>query len=180
MSDDMIYVGLELTVRHVHSDSGLFVGFLREFPFITGQAESLEKLDKQLVGDLDIYFRTFPEQGTKMLSKYGKVIGKNVNIDNEIPQPLPIERPELGEGWLETKVAMTITPTATKKHLRFVEIIPSDKDVLFFQHADRRLYCLRKYERGLDINQVQVMCQLLRLPFTEFIHLYEQAQNGNI
>lgn len=49
MSDDLIYVGLELTVRHIHSNSGLFVGFLREFPFITGQAELLEKLDKQFM-----------------------------------------------------------------------------------------------------------------------------------
>lgn len=114
MSGDVIYVGLELTVRHVHSDSGLFVGFLREFPFITGQAESLEELDKQLVDDLGIYFRTFPES-TKILSKYGKVVGKNVNIYKETPEPLPIERPELGEGWLDTKVAMTTTPTATRK-----------------------------------------------------------------
>lgn len=65
-------------------------------------------------------------------------------------------------------------------HLQFVEIIPPDPDLLFFQHPIRGLYCLRKFERGLDINQVQVMCQLIQLPFMQFIGLYEQAQNDII
>ena len=65
-------------------------------------------------------------------------------------------------------------------NLQFVEIITSDKEELFFQHPERGLYRLRKFERGLDINQVQVMCELIRLSFSQFIGLYEQAQNGII
>ena len=109
MSDDIIHVGLELTVRYVESESGLVVGFLREFPFLTGQAESLEELDKQLIHDLGIYFETFP-QGREMLLMYGKILGKDVNIYNHRPPPIPIERPELGKGWLDTKVPMTVAP----------------------------------------------------------------------
>lgn len=109
MSDDVIWVGLELTVRHVVSESGLVVGFLREFPFITGQAESLEELDKQLFHDLGIYFETFP-QGKEIQMKYCKIVGKDVNIYGQRPPQLQIDRPELGEGWLDRKVPMTVAP----------------------------------------------------------------------
>jgi len=101
----IIPVGLELTIRYHNSTTGLEVGFIREFPFITGQGKTFEELKDGLLYDLGLYFKTFPE-GQQKIAKYGKVVGGETNVYNEIPPPLGIERQELGEGWLEKPVPM--------------------------------------------------------------------------
>ena len=106
--DQIIPVGVEVTIRFKPGATGLVVGFIREFPFITGQGKTFEELKVDLMNDLGLYFESFPE-GTQKLAKYGKVVGQEKNIYNEMPPPLEIERPELGEGWQEEKpVQMTI------------------------------------------------------------------------
>jgi predicted RNase H-like HicB family nuclease len=103
MSEDQIIpVSLEFTLRYTTGRTGLFVGFIREFPFITGQAKTLEDLSAQLYTDLTLYFKTFPE-GQQKLLKHGKVINSELNIYSEKPPPLEIKRPELGEGWIEKR-----------------------------------------------------------------------------
>jgi hypothetical protein len=108
-SDDEIIVpvGLELTIRYKNGATGLVVGFIREFPFITGQGKTFEELSNELIYDLGLYFDSFPE-GKQKIAKYGKVVGQETNVLNEIPPTLEIERQELGEGWLEQPVPMTV------------------------------------------------------------------------
>ena len=105
----IIPVGIEVTVRYTKGATGVEVGFIREFPFITGQGKTFEELSECLIHDLGLYFSTFPE-GQQKFAKYGKVVGRQTNVYNEIPPPLEIERKELGEGWLETPVPMIMPP----------------------------------------------------------------------
>jgi hypothetical protein len=100
--DQVIPVSLEFTLRYTTGRTGLLVGFIREFPFITGQGKTFEDLSSQLHTDLAIYFKTFPE-GQQQLLTHGKVINSDLNIYGENPSPLEIERPELGEGWMEKR-----------------------------------------------------------------------------
>jgi predicted RNase H-like HicB family nuclease len=110
MSEDerIIPVALEVTIRYTKGRTGLLVGFIREFPFITGQGESFEKLKDELVYDLGLYFNTFPE-GNEKLKERGKIVGQESNIYNEKPLPLEIERPELGGGWQEKPIPVTVS-----------------------------------------------------------------------
>lgn len=110
--DQIIPVALEFTIRYTEGRTGLLVGFIREFPFITGQSKTFEDLSTELSYDLGVYFKTFPEKQQQILSKYGKVLTTGLNIYNESPPALEIERPELGEKWIEktdTSVMMTAT-----------------------------------------------------------------------
>jgi predicted RNase H-like HicB family nuclease len=103
MSEDQIIpVSLEYTIRYTIGRTGLLVGFIREFPFITSQGKTIEDLSAQLHTDLAIYFKTFPQRQQKLL-KHGKVINSDLNIYSEKPSPLELERPEIGEGWTETR-----------------------------------------------------------------------------
>jgi hypothetical protein len=65
-------------------------------------------------------------------------------------------------------------------HPKFYEIITPDTDVQFFQHSDLRLVKLRKYENGLDKVLVEVICQYIRLPFSEFNELYQKAKRHEL
>lgn len=56
--------------------------------------------------------------------------------------------------------------------LGFIEIIPADDQVLFYQHPERNLIKLRKYD--VDTIQIQVMCENNNLDFNEFIILLEK------
>lgn len=105
--DEIIPVGVELTIRYTKGATGLEVGFIREFPFITGQGKTFEELKDVLMYDLGMYFETFPE-GKQKIAKYGKVVGRDTNVYNEIPPTLEVERQELGEGWLEKPIPMTV------------------------------------------------------------------------
>jgi predicted RNase H-like HicB family nuclease len=108
--DEIISVGVEVTVRSKPGATGLVVGFIREFPFITGQGKTFEELKRGLIYDLGLYFESFPEEKEK-LAKYGKIVGQETNIYNEKPPPLEIERPELGEGWQEEKLVQVTIPS---------------------------------------------------------------------
>ena len=108
-NDEIIPVGVEFTIRYRKSAAGLVVGFIREFPFITGQRKTFEELKDDLMSDLGLYFDSFPEAKQK-LSKYGKVVGQETNVYSEKPPQLEIERPELDEGWLEKPIPVLDLP----------------------------------------------------------------------
>ena len=65
-------------------------------------------------------------------------------------------------------------------YLKFYEIITPDPAVLFFQHPERGLVKLRKYEQGLDKVQVEAICELIKLPFNEFNELYQKARKHGL
>ncbi|MFZ0515199.1 MAG: hypothetical protein WAM14_26615 [Candidatus Nitrosopolaris sp.] len=107
--DEIIPVGVEVTIRYRKCATGLVVGFIREFPFITGQRKTFEQLKDELINDLGMYFDSFPEAKQK-LAKYGKVVGQETNVYNEKPPPLEVERQELDEGWLEKPIPVPALP----------------------------------------------------------------------
>lgn len=98
-NDGIIPVGAEFTMRYRKSVTGLVVGFIREFPFITSQRKTLEDLRDDLMSDLGLYFDSFPEAKQK-LAIYSKVVGQS----SEQPPQLEIKRPDLDEVWLEEPI----------------------------------------------------------------------------
>lgn len=102
-NDGIIPVGAEFTMRYRKSVTGLVVGFIREFPFITSQRKTLEELRDDLMSDLGLYFDSFPEAKQK-LAIHSKVVGQNTSVSSEQPPQLEIKRPELDEVWLEEPI----------------------------------------------------------------------------
>ncbi|MGA8081160.1 MAG: hypothetical protein WB988_04805 [Candidatus Nitrosopolaris sp.] len=98
-NDGIIPVGAEFTMRYRKSVTGLVVGFIREFPFITSQRKTLEELRDDLMSDLGLYFDSFPEAKQK-LAISSKVVGQS----SEQPPQLEIKRPDLDEVWLEEPI----------------------------------------------------------------------------
>lgn len=53
------------------------------------------------------------------------------------------------------------------------EIISDDNSVLFFQNPERGLIKLRKYGGGVDLTQIEIMCQNINFSVGKFITLCE-------
>ena len=54
------------------------------------------------------------------------------------------------------------------------EIITDDNNVLFFQNPERGIAKLRKYDEGVDLTQIETICQNINFPVDEFIRLCER------
>lgn len=54
------------------------------------------------------------------------------------------------------------------------EIINEEDTVLFFQSPERGLVKLRKYEEGVDVVHIEILCQNVNFPVEEFIKLCEK------
>jgi hypothetical protein len=54
------------------------------------------------------------------------------------------------------------------------EIITDDNNVIFFQSQERGLAKLRKYEEGLDVVHIEILCQNINFSVNDFIKLCEK------
>ena len=105
--EERLNLAITVNVRSKEGSTGLMVGFIREFPFVSGQAKNFEELVNKLSYDLGMYFNTF-EEGKEKLKRYGIVVGTGMNFYNDKPPELEIPRPELGvgEGWMEQLITV--------------------------------------------------------------------------
>jgi hypothetical protein len=60
------------------------------------------------------------------------------------------------------------------------EIITEDDNILFFQSPERELAKLRKYEEGVDVIHVEILCENINFPVEEFIKLCEKHNASSI
>ncbi|HEY7107789.1 MAG TPA: hypothetical protein VH415_00020 [Nitrososphaeraceae archaeon] len=54
-------------------------------------------------------------------------------------------------------------------NLEFTEIITGDENVTFFQSQNKDPVMVRRYREGLDLLQIEVMCEIISFPFDQFI-----------
>ena len=55
--------------------------------------------------------------------------------------------------------------------LKMSEITTDDNNVVFFESPGKELTNLRKYEEGLDVVHIEILCQNINFPVDEFIKL---------
>jgi len=73
MGEDRTVV-LALNVRSKKGYTNTLVGQCVEVPFIIVEGQNVQELTKKLLYEFEVYFNTFPDEGKKILEKYGKIV----------------------------------------------------------------------------------------------------------
>lgn len=105
MDEDKTVV-MKATLRYKKGYSNTLVGQCVQVPFIIVEGQSVQELTRELFYEFKVYFKTFPEEGKKILEKYGKII----QTEEEKQQT---ERPFIyhavkEEGWTEKNIEVPI------------------------------------------------------------------------
>jgi predicted RNase H-like HicB family nuclease len=86
---------LTVRIKYKEAEQGVLVGQCREFPFIIVKGKTLDDLAEQVRMHINVYFKTFPEEGMKIIQTHGKA---------------PEEKTEeLEAGWKQEEKAITVS-----------------------------------------------------------------------
>ncbi|MGC1930986.1 MAG: hypothetical protein WA667_18610 [Candidatus Nitrosopolaris sp.] len=93
-------VALTVNTRYKQGYTGVLVGQCIEVPFIIVEGKSVQELTNNVFYEFQVYFNTFPEEGKKILEKYGRIVQteeekQEINKDTE-------------EGWTGMKIKVPI------------------------------------------------------------------------
>jgi hypothetical protein len=98
MAEDK-YVALRVNIRSKKGYTNTLVGQCVEVPFMIVEGQSVQELTKNIVYEFEVYFNTFPEEGKKILEKYGNI----VQTEDE-KQKSGYNK----EGWTEKKIEVPV------------------------------------------------------------------------
>lgn len=67
-------VALTFNIRFKPGYTGVLVGQCEQLPFIIVEGKTEKELVKNVTYEMNIYFKTFPAEGIRILEQYGKVV----------------------------------------------------------------------------------------------------------
>jgi hypothetical protein len=108
-------VELTVNIRYKKGYTGMLVGQCRQLPFIIVEGKDVDELTKKVAHDMTVFFKTFPEEGKRILEEHGKIIeteGEKQKMTKVVELELTGEPQETTkdteQGWAGTKIQVPI------------------------------------------------------------------------